>query len=190
MINEKEKLRVSFKNLRRSIVGDKRKYKNEQIADRLLHLKEIDNAGTVFVYVSFADEPDTRKFITELLHTGKRVCVPVCRKYGIMDAYEINDLSELKPNCRGISEPDPDVSQMLAKDSIDAIIVPGLAFDRKGRRIGYGGGYYDRYLKGFDGYTVGVAFSECLSGTLPNDENDVSVDFIVTDSEYINNVSE
>ena len=84
-------------------------------------------------------------------------------------------------NSLQIKEPDPDHSTLLEKEKIDVIIVPLLAFDEKRKRLGYGGGYYDRYLKDFKGLKIGVGFEAQKNTDLPEEEHDIPLDIIITE---------
>lgn len=184
---EKSSLRKVYRERRNAICVEDRTRKSRIIAEKLLDKKELKSAKLVFVYVSVKSEADTRYIISRLLKCGKRVAVPVCAEDGGMEAYPIENLDGLLPNRFGIPEPDCTTQAIkpVAKNDIDIIVVPALAFDRNGYRLGYGGGYYDRYLQGFSGYTIGIEFSDCMAEGLPALPTDVKVDTVITDdAEY------
>ena len=97
-----------------------------------------------------------------------------------MNARSINSLSELQPSVRGIPAP-PDTAQVMAPEYFDLILVPALMYDRAGYRIGYGGGYYDRFLSGVGAFTIGLARERLLMDRLPREAHDIAVRCIVTE---------
>ncbi len=101
-----------------------------------------------------------------------------------MDAWIPNN-NEFITNSYGIKEPDPDDAILLDSSDIDVIIVPLLGFDDNKNRLGYGGGYYDRYLEFYEGLKIGVAFAEQKLESIDTDKNDVQLDIIITDKEII-----
>lgn len=178
---EKARLRKLYRLKRSGIPQKERAEKSLIITEKLLKMPELLQSGVVFTYISFKDEVDTSKLICSLIGIGKTVAVPVCKSDGIMEAYEIKGTDGLIKNRYGISEPDIHKSVLVPKNSIDTIIVPGLAFDKNGFRLGYGGGYYDRYIDGFIGKTIGITFHECYTDKLPAFETDKTVNRVITE---------
>ena len=148
------------------------------VRDGILKNSVYKEAKCVFCYVSLGSEPDTMLIIKEILKSDKKLCVPKCvDKNGNMIAVEIKSTKDLKDGFFGIKEP---VSgEEISKENIDFCIVPGLSFDEKGFRLGYGGGYYDKFLKDNKIYTVGICFKECRSDILPTEETDISVNDVL-----------
>ena len=176
---EKALLRKKWSNIRNNI--ENREQKSREICKNALRHPAVLKAETVFVYISFKSEPDTKFFIDELLRQNKRVAVPLCDvKTHTMEAVLLEDINGLKTGAYGILEPDK-TWQRISKSEIDVIIVPALAFDKDGYRLGYGAGYYDRFLKGFGGYAIGFAFSDCIAGRLPREKTDMKIDEIITE---------
>ena len=137
----------------------------------------------VFCYVSFGTEVHTHELILELLALGKRVCVPKTYDNGIMDAVEITSLSGLSENRFGTLE--PIFGKIVEKDFIDIVIIPALCYDKVGYRLGYGKGYYDRYLDGYNGRKIGICPSLCVvSDALPS-SHDIKADMIITENGII-----
>ena len=135
-------------------------------------------AKVVFCYVSFENEISTLDLIQELLKE-KRVVVPYCTdKEGSMICVEIKNMAELETGSYGISEPKIPIE--FDKKEIDFCIVPGLAFDSFGGRIGFGKGYYDRFLKGTNAYKLGICHKELFFSSIPKDELDISMDEVFT----------
>lgn len=178
MVDKKE-LRRQLVNKRNDIPEKDRKEKSLKITEKVLEHPALKQADTVFIYVSFGSEVDTHILIHELLRLGKRVGVPLCNTQDhTMQVLEITDFSQLKKGHYGILEPDKDSTE-IPKDKIDLVIVPAVAFDECGYRMGYGGGYYDRFLADFHGYTIGIAFCECIEKDLPRGEFDRKVNEVI-----------
>ena len=154
------------------------------IAQELFSLDEYKNADKILIFVSLFDEIDTESIINSALSSGKTVAVPCCKnKFGEMEFYLINSLDELKTGTFGVREPDIEINKKLEDFEKSIIIVPGLSFDRDGNRIGYGGGYYDRFLANYSGVSIGLCYGEMMSDSIPTDKYDIPVDIVVTDSE-------
>lgn len=128
-------------------------------------------------YCAIPPETDIGPVLEKALLPGKCLLLPRCEKNGGMTARVIRDLSCLRQGAYGIPEPTEDMPVFPVED-IDLILVPGLAFDAAGRRLGRGKGYYDRFLQGFGGKTVGVC--RCLLPQVPVEPHDVIMDAVVT----------
>lgn len=158
---------------------------SKKIIDNLWTVPEFMCAETIMVYVSFRSEVDTLPLIKTLLKQKKRVCVPLCNSSDCsMTAREITEFSDLYSGSYGILEP-KETTPVVSKNDIDFIIVPGCVFSLDGHRIGYGKGYYDRFLGGTDAYTCGLCYDFCLLKTLPAEETDVALDMIITQNSII-----
>jgi len=152
---------------------------NAEIFAAVKKLPEYKNAKNVFLYCSMKNEPDTYELIKDALKSGKKVSVPLITAEGEMQAIVINDLSELKAGKYGI--PAPSVyGEVMQKDDIDFILVPGAAFAADGTRLGRGGGYYDRFLKNTRAFTAGVVWSDLCFDSLPHEAHDIPVRCVVT----------
>ena len=126
-------------------------------------------------YISFNGEVDTKKLIEEMLCDNKTLCAPKCVTKCDIEARLFKSLDELVPGAYGILEPLGNVT-----DNIDLIIVPGAAFNERLHRIGYGAGYYDRFLKKTSAITVGL-FYEMQKADFKEDPFDISLDYIITE---------
>jgi 5-formyltetrahydrofolate cyclo-ligase len=144
------------------------------------------NAKTVFVYVSLPTEIDTSPFINGALMLGKRLCVPKITGNGTMTAVEITDISQLRKGTFGISEPTEDCLP-ICKNEIDLILLPCLAADINGCRLGKGGGYYDRFCADFNGKKIIICPEALLleKGKIPVEAWDIIIDSIVTEKRFI-----
>ena len=150
------------------------------LLDRFLNLPQVQAADTVMVFCGVGREPDTDELIRTLLEQGQRVALPVCLPQRKMEARIITDESQLAPNRYGIPEPDG-MGPLAEPEEIGAVLVPNIMCDRKGFRLGYGGGYYDRWLAGYGGFTAAVCPMERLTDELPHDEFDVPVQMVIFD---------
>ena len=172
----KEQHRNLAFSIRRGITD--KEIKDRQIAKTLLAQPFYRDATVIMTYLSYKSEVDTLSLCRQMLSDGKILCAPVCGKAGEMKAYGFSDLSELSPSAMGILEPPQ--KRLFLPEAIDFIIVPGCAFTTQGYRLGYGGGYYDRYLPNTDAVTCGI-FYEALKTEFTPDETDVSLSYIITE---------
>lgn len=171
MVNEKTALRKSLLSLRNSSP------RKSLLLSHLERFDEYKDAKTVFCYVSAGSEVDTHDLIKEILPL-KRVVVPYCTdKCGNMIAVEIKSFDELKEGFFGI--PEPVNPKEFPKEKIDFAIVPAIAFDKDGFRLGYGKGYYDRFLSDINPFKLGICKEELLAESLPHDEYDVKMDSVL-----------
>ncbi len=178
--DEKNLIRKQMKQLRADMTRTERFEKSMQIFEKLITVPEFKRADRIYTYVSMDNEIDTIMLIDYSLSIEKRVFVP--RVSGKdMEFYEISDISELSPGYMGIYEPDingkePDYSRT------GFMCMPGLAFDRSYNRIGYGGGFYDRYLSVENKlYKAALAYEAQLLESIPAQDVDVRPDMIVTE---------
>lgn len=178
----KNSLRERYKGYRIKLDPLEKRRLDDQVLDKVIRLNQYATASLILTYVSTAIEVDTKGLIERAFLDGKRVgvprCVPGTRQ---MEFYEIKSLDELKPGTFGVLEPDPDPERLLPADPGGLCIVPGLCFDNDGYRLGYGKGYYDRFLSGYTGFTVGICYCFCMRGSLIHGRFDRAVDLLVTD---------
>ncbi|MCD8005305.1 MAG: 5-formyltetrahydrofolate cyclo-ligase [Oscillospiraceae bacterium] len=146
---------------------------------RFLALPQLKQAGTVLLFWGVGREPDTGGMLEELLRRGKRLALPRCLPDRRMEAGEVTGPACLRPGAYGIPEPGADCPP-IPREEIDLILVPNLCCDRRGFRLGHGGGYYDRYLAGYRGHTAALCPEEWLQQTLPTDDFDQPVELVLT----------
>ncbi len=185
----KQRIRREIQNKRDLLPSQKRLELSENILRRLWSLPEFAKAKTVFFFVSFRSEVDTLPMIRKALAEGKRVCVPYTyQDRREMVASQIIDIDrELALGNYDILEPLPHLVRPVPREEIDLIIMPGVAFDSSGRRLGYGGGYYDRFVESLDHHCplVALCFELQLIEEVPCGEHDRKVDKIVTEKRVI-----
>jgi len=187
MINTKKAaLRKHFRAVRAAISNEERREKSLELC-RVLYekLSEFSTAGTLLFYYPLPHEIDILPFFDRARKLGIRCAFPRCREEaGEMDFFYVHDLSELEDGRFGIRE--PKLSAQRVKDPSNGLmLVPAMAFDRQGFRLGYGGGYYDRFLAAHPMKTVGITYEMFLLETLPHDAHDKAVDVIVTEKRGI-----
>lgn len=184
---DKKTLRNRFLKIRGEIPRDIRAEKSRMISERLFSLKEFKDCSSVFVYASYATECETYGIIKKALSEGKRTALPVILKEkGKMAFVEICSPQGLVKNHIGIPEPLYEEAKVVFPQKGDVVIMPGAAFTPDGRRLGYGGGYYDRYLSRYtEAFKIGICFREQLAESLPFEEYDIKADIVITDLEVL-----
>ncbi|MDD6174436.1 MAG: 5-formyltetrahydrofolate cyclo-ligase [Firmicutes bacterium] len=180
---EKERLRAQNRQLRERLSPEEKLQQDLRIAARLLSLPQYRSCDTLFVYVSKPPlEVDTSYLIQAGWAQGKFVaaprCVPGTRE---MQFYLIERPQNLAPGSFGVREPVPERCPAAQATKRSLCVVPGISFDQAGYRLGYGKGYYDRFLAGFPGKTVGICYEENLLAVLPHGRFDRPVDWIITE---------
>ena len=180
MREQKESVRKILRQKKEAMLPEERLSKSQRICRHLMNV--ISDGETVMVFTSKEKEVNTRPLIMALFGQGNPVVVPIIVKedYSLRLSY-LRDFSALVPSTFGV--PEPIGSEIpAAADDIDTIILPMLGFDRKGGRIGYGAGYYDRFLSKNPGLRkIGIAFACQEVENLPIDENDIRMDAIITE---------
>lgn len=157
---------------------------DQLIFSNLKSTKEYKKSKRIFCYVSLEEEVDTRRIIREALGEGKRVSVPRCKKDGQMEAYEIKSLQDLEEGFHGISEPKAHCIQ-TDPGQFDLCIVPCLSCTEEGLRLGYGGGYYDRYLPKTSGFRILLCREMLVYQCIPAEKHDCFMDMVITEKRII-----
>ena len=181
MNKNKKELRALCKEIRKTI--ENKDKKSAEIAKKLLENPRVQNADALFVFYPLKDEINLLPVVEYAWRKGKAVAFPLCEdKDGTMTFRLVNSLSELEEKSFGIKEPSPKAPEIQPKSAV--IFLPALAIDKKGFRLGYGKGYYDRYLAKHANskpYTVGVIYKELLFEELPRGEYDLPCDEVIWD---------
>ncbi|MEY8438385.1 5-formyltetrahydrofolate cyclo-ligase [Anaerotruncus colihominis] len=179
----KQRLRAEIKEWRRAMAPEKKQAADARILRRVTGLREYASCGTVLTYVSKPIEVDTIALIERALADGKRVAAPRCVEgRREMEIFLIRSLEDLAPQTFGVLEPVRERCALLESFEDSICIVPALAYDRRGYRLGYGAGYYDRFLSLYTGPKIGVIYAHNLRPRLWHGRYDVPVDLIVTES--------
>lgn len=184
MSNDKKILRCKFLSERAAQDAAEKQSADRQIADHVLGHDSYRRAGCVFAYVSTPQEIDTRALLRAALSVGKTVCVPLCGAAGEMTARQITSLDELRPGAYGIDEPDAS-AQEIPPEQIDLVLVPALACDKQGYRLGYGGGYYDRFLCRTGAVRMALCAEKRLVESLPYTALDQRCHWIITERQVL-----
>ena len=186
--SQKSKLRYDYLKIRDRIEPSLRHAYSDIILSRIKKLKDYQASETVMFYLSYGSEVVNDVMINEFLADGKDVAVPVIQNPGdgIMTAVKINKLEDCYEKVYGIRQPEFDENEVVSKRDIDLIFVPGIVFDINGYRVGYGKGYYDRWLEGTAvSKRVGLAFEVQLIDKIPNGQYDLPVGRILTEKRVI-----
>ncbi|WP_173916142.1 5-formyltetrahydrofolate cyclo-ligase [Halobacillus sp. Marseille-Q1614] len=178
----KKALREHGKLILKSFSPEEKQNFQQKIHSRLFYSESWKKAKSVAVTVSFKHEWDTYSIIEKAWKDNKQVAVPKCDpKTKEMTFYLLHSFEQLETVYYGLKEPSPEVSTPIVKDEIGLIIVPGLLFDKEGYRIGYGGGFFDRYLIDYEGETVSLLSTRQLIDKVPVEPFDVKVNQLITE---------
>lgn len=178
----KSELRQKYRSLRQSMPQEIKAQKDEAIAAQVRRLWQYQRNSVLLIYVSTAIEVDTFGIIKQAIEDGKRVAVPRCvPDTRNMEFYYIHSTDELKPGMFGVLEPDANEEYLYKESDGGLCIVPAFSYDWRGYRLGYGKGYYDRFLSRFEGSMVGICYSECVQRSLPHGRFDRPVELLVTE---------
>lgn len=180
MIDKKE-LRDFYLKIRKCITVKEKEQSDRIIFTSFINSCFFNNYDTFLVYISVKDEVDTSELIQYMLEKKKKVAVPFCHEK-IMEFYYINSTDELTEGRFGI--PSVDVNKADKAENFDnaLCILPAVSFDNNGNRLGYGGGYYDRFLSGNTVPTIGLCYQRCISDKIPTEETDIKTDFVLTET--------
>lgn len=175
---DKKELRKKYTKVRADV-------EDKEGKDRLIrkNLRELDiykKAKSVFVFISYKSEVDTRRIIEDILADGKKLLVPLV-KGSEMIAVEVKGIDDLEPNKMGILEP----KSGDEVTDVDLTITPGLAFDKRGYRLGYGGGYYDKFFAKVDTIRMGIGYSDQYVESLVHEDYDKALEYLLTEEGLI-----
>lgn len=188
MTENKNILRKQMKEIRKSMNAIYKKECDNKIFHKLISSEQYENSDVILCYVSTEIEVDTRQFINYALNDGKKIAIPRCFENGCMIFFEINSLDNLERSAFGIDEPSDETHRRIDISALanPLCIVPALAFDRQGMRLGYGGGYYDRFLSQYSSMpTIGICYSSCINEKISGQIHDIKIKNIITENEYI-----
>jgi 5-formyltetrahydrofolate cyclo-ligase len=190
---------LTSKKLLRQEVASHRKNENRESVERksieitkkLVNSEYFLKSSTIMCYMDFNNEVMTKYLISHCFENGKRVILPLVDTVNgekKIIPYEIIDLEkDVSPGVFGILEPKKDTAKTINPEEIDLVVVPGVAFDISKNRLGYGAGFYDRFLKLVkpDCPKVGIAFEFQIFEAIPTEEHDIPLDFVITEDRII-----
>lgn len=178
----KNRLRGEYLALRKDMPKETKAELDAKITSKLLNSVSYRHANTVLCYYSTDIEIDTHKIIETALKDGKKVALPRCIPDKLtMNFHYIESTDDLELTQMGIYEPKADLPIFDRNESLSICIIPAVVFDKGGYRIGYGRGYYDRFLNGFSGAQIGIIYSSCITDKLPRGRYDCAVDVLITE---------
>lgn len=184
MSDEKRLLREEVLARRAALGEEERHAKSQKIQSNVSQIREFQDASTIMLFLNFQDEVETTELAQKVLDQGKRLILPRCGpNYTLLPAI-IKDLEkDIEPGMWGIREPKKEGLIEVEPQEIDCIIVPGAAFDQKGNRLGYGGGFYDRFLERVRPNTplIAIAFHCQIVDRVPVGEFDKKIPMLVTE---------
>ena len=178
----KASIRKSVLKKMKGLEPEIKRVADQALIQRLRSLPAYQAASVIATYLSFPHEVDTSFLIDAAQEDGKQVVIPKTYPKGCME-FVAYDPQNLKPTAFGLLEPE-DATQAVDQSKIDLIHVPGVAFQKDGYRIGYGGGYYDRYLADFDGATVSTIYA-CQEVDFAPAPHDIPVQEVIVDESTI-----
>ena len=177
----KKTIRKQILTLRKAIPSEQLEEDSKKIIDKVIEHPAYQKADLIFAYVDAKGEVKTKELIQHAWSQGKKVAVP--KVHGdIMKFYLISSYEELEAGCFGIMEPKENCQEVKRISDKSLVIMPGVAFDRTGNRIGYGKGYYDKYFSKYpEIYKIAIAFSMQIMPEIKADEFDVKADCVITE---------
>ncbi|WP_079530278.1 5-formyltetrahydrofolate cyclo-ligase [Halobacillus hunanensis] len=183
---DKSKWRTKGKSLLRSYSEAEKTNIENVIHNQLFQSLLWKSAEVIAVTVSLSHEWSTQPIIEKAWEQGKRVVVPKCNpELNILTFYDLQSYEQLEVVYYGLQEPSPAKTEAVRKKEIDLLVVPGLIFDRKGYRIGFGGGFYDRFLADYNGVTVSLVSEKQVTRELPSEGFDIPVQHIITEEQWL-----
>ena len=174
-------LRTRMRAMRRALSQQEQLAATHAVCGHLRRTPALAQAKTVMAYMAVRGELSLEPLLEELLAAGRVLCLPRCGEAGRMSARRVTALSQLVSGAYGLPEPGEDCPE-IAPEEIDAVLVPGTAFDVRGGRIGQGGGYYDRFLPRTHAYRIGICHDFSLLGSVPVQAHDQRMDAVVSPS--------
>ena len=196
-LETKKQIRTRVLKERRALTAEARDRYSQKIRSLTVMHPLFQSAREIYCYASFREEVQTAGIMEEAWNSGKRVAVPRVTDEGKMEVFYIESLTELSSGYQGIPEPRWDAEKIALPESISEtgihpgpargeshvlVLLPGAAFDKKGGRIGYGKGFYDRYLYKYPKcHKIGLAYSIQCVEEIPEEPLDISVEAVITE---------
>ncbi|WP_101698560.1 5-formyltetrahydrofolate cyclo-ligase [Clostridium minihomine] len=181
LVEEKKLLRTEIKNRISNLSAEYVRESDKAIVQNMLQHPWYQEANMIFCFVGTEKEIHTKLFLEQAFADHKRVCVPLCVAKGVMEPREIGSLSELvQQGHYGILEP-ANNSRRVLTDEIDLAILPCVTYNKKGERLGHGGGYYDRFLEKAGFRSILICREQLLSEQIPMEEHDIRIPAVITE---------
>ncbi len=186
MQNQRERIRARYKELRARLSPQEISSRSERVRRNLLHLPEFERANCIGIYLPKPGSGEVDTFPLLELAEEKKILVPwVDPVRDRIFFSEVSGPSDLEPGFFGIPEPKPQRRKPVKAEEMDVVLVPGICFDLEGRRLGFGRGYYDRFLAEYyqwpGSLAIGVAYEFQVLEKLPEGSSDQRVSILVTD---------
>lgn len=181
---DKASLRRMLLESRHAVPQEKQTEICRAIYEKVVASEPYRRAKTIFVYWSTPDEIDTHAIVMDALQQGKSVCVPKCMPEHRMEPRQIASEADLTEETFGIPEPGSHCP-VIPLEEIQLCLVPALACDRSGMRLGYGGGFYDRFLPQTPAYRMALCANDRILEAVPVQEHDIRCDYVVTETEVM-----
>jgi 5-formyltetrahydrofolate cyclo-ligase len=182
-VDDKSRIRSEFLQRRRALTSENALIWSTAIATTLVQRVEFTHAATILTYVASKDhEVDTKAIILHAQDVGKTILAPCTGSDCALTWTPLRTWEDLVPGPYGILEPRRDTREYLVPPDDAPVIVPGIAFSPAGHRIGYGKGYYDRFLAAHHGLKLGLAYEMQIVPSIPSDTHDVPVDLVITET--------
>ena len=183
--NNKIELRSYYRALRNSFSTDFVKEASRLSCELLVKTDEFSKADTVLLYYPINNEISPLEIFEKAQNAGKTVGFPRCDAQNTSLTFcKVTDLNQLKIGHFGLPEPDESCERIICNEKT-LVLVPALLFSESGHRLGYGKGYYDRFLRDFEGVSIGLSYSKTLCASLQHEEHDVPLDMIITEREVL-----
>ena len=180
---KKANIRATYLEKRRNLNEEQKNELDSLVCKRILDSSTFKSGDIILSYMPKKEEINIVPVLKEAMKQGKRIAFPLCNPENhTMSFHFVDDLKQLKPGHYGLYEPSKDLEEYDINSTEKTIcIIPGIVYDKKGYRIGYGGGYYDRYLQSFKGMKLGITYYDCIVNLVPRSRFDFSVDVLITE---------
>ena len=176
----KREMREKYSAVRNEMDAEKREEFDKKIFDRLTASITYRHSNEILLYASVGSEIDTWRIFDAAIKAGKKVAFPLCFEDNTMKYYYVNSRDDLETGSFGILEPKRGLEE-YSPQSLSLCVVPGIVFDKEGYRIGYGKGFYDRFLSTFPGVKVGLVYSNMIVPKVPRGRFDKHVDILISE---------
>ncbi len=184
-MNYKKEIRDFYIKTRKCISESEKQEFDRYIFVSFINSKFYKNFETFLIYISFNNEVQTYDLIQFMLDNNKKVAVPFCND-NTMNFYFINSIDELISGKYGIPSVDINKSVKVVDFDNALCIVPAVSFDNNGNRLGYGGGYYDRFLSEYKIPSIGFCYQRCICDKLPTEQTDIKINYVLTEKQLWN----